>query len=60
MQHSTPALAETGANLDPDLVSPRGANGNLVQQFGQLRRAGHGLKSSVEPVAQHIGLARAT
>src|SRR5450830_1064848 len=60
MQSEPTALTKTIAHLNKNLVTARGAGGNLVQQFSQLRRTGHDLVREVEPMAQHIGLPRAT
>lgn len=59
MQRRAAALDDTAAHLDLNALTPGAASGDLALQFGQLGGAWRGLVMAAQPVAQHVGLARA-
>ena len=59
MQRRAAAFDDTAAHLDLNALTPGAASGDLALQFGQLGGAWRGLVMAAQPVAQHVGLARA-
>ena len=59
MQNAAHALGNTAAHLDVNALAPGAASADLALQLSQLRRCGGGLVLAAQPVAQHVGLARA-